>query len=234
MHQTTIATVSPAKLSGSTIPATYGARVFEQLQPLFEHSCCAHYRSDFLEHDRRSLELSAVPGMAYLWFVRSHGTHLVPIGIKNNGPIVKAILQQGNGGKEQIYHVSVSATGGTAKPVDVDEALSLAATRPMLAMSGRRDPFGSTPTLYVFSRGSSQIASATVGARYDRERNATLVNVAASIPDHLDRLVRMHVMLLIEDAATAEAGSLFWSFGQRTVNEMPFVHWHEALTRCAP
>lgn len=59
------------------------------------------------------------------------------------------------------------------------------------------------------------------------------MHIGASVSERHHRLARMHMMLLVEEAATKEAGSLFWTFGNHLVNDMPYEVWVKRLTGSA-
>lgn len=212
----------------------YGTRVFEQLLPIFEASVCEHYKTDFLVHDRHMLEGTATPGMRYLLLIRPTGTNLLTVGVRDEREYLATCLRQVEPAKQEIHYVEVREEGCRVTKIGQERAVHLAGERPMLTMKGSKDPFGVTPAMYQFWLADDLVGTASVQARYDRATNRTLVNIGASVSERHHRLARMHMMLLVEDAATKEAGTLFWCFGNRLVNEMPYEVWSKRLTECVP
>ncbi len=212
----------------------YGTQVFEQLMPIFEASVCEAYKTDFLVHDRHMLESTATPGMRYLLLIRPAGTNLLTVGVRDEREYLATCLRQVEPEKQEIHYVEVREYGSKSTRIGRDRAMHLANEKPMLTMKGAKDPFGVTPAMYQFWLGDDLVGTASVQARYERATNRTLVHIGASVSERHHRLARMHMMLLIEDAATKEAGSLFWSFGNRLVNDMPYEVWAKRLTECVP
>ncbi len=210
----------------------YGTSVFEQLLPIFEASVCEHYKNDFLVHDRRMLEGTATPGMRYLLLIRPTGTNLVTVGVKDERDYLAACMRQVEPDKQEIHYVEVREYGSRVTRIGREKALHLACDKPMLTMKAARDPFGVTPAMYQFWLADDLVGTASVQARYERATNRTLVHIGASVSERHHRLARMHMMLLVEEAATKEAGSLFWTFGNHFVNDMPYEVWVKRLTEC--
>lgn len=208
----------------------YGIKVFNQLLPVFQASVCTHYKDDFLVHDKRTLEGTAVPGLRYLFFIRPYGSQLVTVGVKNTASFITACLKEIDPARQEIHLVTVTEQGCTVRRVTSDEAMKLARLKPMLEIKAMQGSERSMPVLYRFEKGGKLIATASILARHDRQANRSLVDVGASVPQEHDRLTKMHVALLIEDCATKEAGTLFWNFGQFLVNDMPSDVWRQRVT----
>lgn len=208
----------------------YGSNVFNQLMPIFEASVCTHYKDDFLVHDKRTLEGTAVPGLRYLLLIRPYGSQLVTVGVKNTASFVTACLKEIDPARQEIHLVTVTEDGCTVRRVTPEETMKLAVLKPMLDVKAVPGPARSMPVLYRFEKGGKFIATASVFARHDRQVNRSLVDVSASVPQEHDRLTKIHVALLIEDCATKVAGTLFWDFGLNLVNEMPCDVWRRGVT----
>lgn len=211
---------------------SYGKMLFDRVLPVFETSVCTHYRDDFLVIDKACFANTAVPGAQYLLHIRELGTSLVVLGAFDQTEYLNAVLRQSDPKNCELYLLKVHEADCSIKEIKPQEALLLAGARPKIEVRSARDPANVCPTLYQFYKNDQIVGTASVSARYDRETNRTKVHVGASIPATSDRLTQMHVSLLIERAATKEAGSLFWSYGHYTVNEAPFEDWIAKLTAC--
>ncbi len=58
--------------------------LFEKMRAVVEapgYPLLQHYKQDFYQHDRQTLQETYAPGMSYLWVVRAHGTDLEPLHI---------------------------------------------------------------------------------------------------------------------------------------------------------
>jgi hypothetical protein len=210
----------------------YGTKVFGQLLPILQSSVGEHHKNDSLVRYKRMLEDTATPGMRYLLVIGPTGTNLVTVGVKVELDGLATCMRQVEPEQQEIYYVEVREGGQSSTRIARERAIHLANEKPMLTMKGSKDPFGVTPAMYKFWMADDLAGTASVHARYDRTTNRTLVHVGASVAERHPRLARMHMMLLVEDAAAGEAGSLIWSFGNRLVNDLPYEVWSKRLTEC--
>lgn len=214
---------------------SYGKMLFDRALPVFETSVCTQYRNDFLEIDKATFTKTAVPGAQYLLHIRELGTSLVYLGAFDQTEYLSTVLKLSDPTKCELYLLKVHEADCSIKKIKPPEALLLAGARPKIEVRSAHNPAKVCPTLYQFYKNNEAVGTAFVSARYDRQTNRTKVHVGASITATSDRLTQMHISLLIERAATREAGSLFWSYGHYTVNEASFEDWIAKLTaRTAP
>ena len=209
---------------------SYGKMVFDFLLPIFETSCCTHYKSDFLNVDKLVFDRTAVPGISYLWHIRPNGTTLFILGTRNEADQLQTVLRDTDPKSCELYLVNVLGSTCNVKEIDPQRALILLSAKPQFETRRAPDPFGKKPTLYSFFKADQCLGSATISIVYDRDNNRTYANVEASVATTTDRSTQILVNELVRHASTQEAQSLFYSFGTHQVNNLPFDAWIDRLT----
>ena len=214
------------------IHMSYGKRVFDFVRPTFESSICTHYRDDFLAIDKATFETTAVPGVSYILHIRDMGTRLVVLGAFDQTDYVQAVLREADPKTCELYLIKVHDHTCSMKEITAQQALMAAAAKPKIEVRSSVDPFRVSPTLYHYYQQDMMVGSASISVRYCRATNRTVAKVNASVSASSDRLTQMQVALLIEQSCNKEGGTLFWTYEDYLVNEMPFDVWCKALTAC--
>lgn len=206
---------------------TYGDLVFQILEPIFAKSICEAWQTDFLEHDKRMLQNTAIPGMQYLWAVRKLGTHLVPLGVGQEAASLSAALAFDQ--QYELHLLRVTPTGCEVRRISKTDALSLQARA--AAFSARRTSNLHGDHQVTWRVGTTQMASATVTEVRERGNANTQIRADLTLEPGLDPLSAMRVRLNLEAVVTQAVCSLFWTFQELRVNGVDVLEWTQKATR---
>lgn len=208
---------------------SYGSLVYSDLEPLFANSLCEAWHDDFLKHDKRMFQTTAIPGMQYIWAVRQHGTHLVPLGIGQEATALSAALAFDQ--RYEIRQVTVTKSGCLTRALSKSEALSRIAAP--VAWSVRRTANLHGGHNVVWSSGSTELARASFQEIFDRQRSTCRIQADLSLEPGLDSLTAMRIRLNLEVVITQAVSTLFWSFEALRIDGLDVLVWTQRVTRVA-
>lgn len=202
--------------------STYGDLVYQALLPLFENSHCEHYKDDFHKIDRQVLAREVVPGAEYVWAVRDCGTHLLAVGVPNDGEELEALK---NVGKVLYYHVRCTNSGRVAiRPLADHGAAAGVFRMPRIQLPQATELYtrvnGISHTCYAIRDvHSKEVAQASIATEFLRDTNRQVVDLRLCMADGLAADMQWLCIRSATRAATRQAGTLFWSHRHFFIND---------------
>lgn len=209
----------------------FGDRVFRALEPIFGASICTAYQSDFHERDKQYLQRIVVPGFEFLWIVREHGTHIVPIGHDRDKSLEYLTGAAGHPDDlRSFYHVKCTSSNPLIRNVDRQSAFRIAGASTPFTLSYSPCTF-SNPDHHVEIR----IHDVSAGTAFIRSQPRPMdgnhyVACRAQLASCLTPVQQVLTKLLIEQTFTKVVGSLFVRIDEFLINDVPMYDWEQART----
>ncbi len=204
-----------------------GTVAYRAMEARFASGPVRHYSTDFTVHDRRVVTSFMVPGMRALWHLRSTGTALAFIGIKDERLWLDTVLKLQAPEQCELLLVTCQAHATVVERVSEERARALAGSRPLLdfAVSGPR--FG--PRLVFFKRGDQRVAEGRFEVRRERDSATLVVDAALDFKGGPPDLYKMVARLQLEEAIASTVQTLFWRFAELRVHGLPDSDWLRSL-----
>lgn len=215
----------------TTLPSERATALLGRMSQVFAtDERCVAYRSDF-EVDRRQVSCTAVPGVEYLWMVRECGTHLFILGVGALGDreeaelaAVRYLADQHGDDRADWYHARVKPFASVLCGINARRAVALVsgAARPIAAAWHSDLGRAQSGMLELSTRAGAFAGSATISVRPQSAQDGRiLADASLLLAKGLTLCERMYATLEVEHRARVLASSLFFSFGEFTVDGQP-------------
>jgi len=166
--------------------------------------------------------------MRALWHLRPTGTELAFLGVGDRSDWLASVRRLVSPQKAQLYLVSCRAEGTVVELCSYERAELLARQRPLLDVSVTRS--GGQWHL-AYCKGGRRVAEGRFAASRQPMSCTHVINAHLSFDTSasLAPVQKVIARLQLEEPVNAALGSLFWRFGELTVDGQPGEAWLEQL-----
>lgn len=188
---------------------------------------CAAFQWDY-DVGARQVAQTAVPGVEYLWVVRECGSHLFVLGVGSTLdrrdrelPLIQSLARNYGDDHADWFHARIKAGSSVLCGINAMRAVSLVAdSSQRIAQRWHSEgPLWGHLELTTSKGGFAGTAVLRVKPQTP-ESHGRVVDVAVELAEGLSVSERMYATLEVELRALMLAGSLFFRFGEYTVNGM--------------